>query len=336
MDERDTLPTAEEHATPPVLIRLAAGLPLAMRPYEAIGADLGLTEAEFIAQARSLRESRRIRRITGVFAGPTLGYRATLGALAVDEDRAEVAGEALQSLPCVTHIFELDDRYRLWFVVAVPTPAHLEAAEREIAARSGVGDVFRVLSSELRAVTGSFDADGAPDSNGPLVCPPATIQLSGDDRALVRLLQGDFPIVPRPFAEIAATLAQCGFHLDERWALERAQTLAAQRALVGLRAVEHRRLESWRLAAAVWTGEGETADSAEMVASFPETLHCFYRRLPDRRSAIVSIIEAPDRSSMDRAIERIRSATGLDLLRLQYPVREFKRAPMRYFTDGEW
>ncbi len=69
MEETDTLPEAPAPADSRILARLASGLPLAIRPYEAAGADLGLSEDEVLAGTRFLHDTRAIRRTTGALWG---------------------------------------------------------------------------------------------------------------------------------------------------------------------------------------------------------------------------------------------------------------------------
>ena len=323
-----------EHAR--VMKALVGGLGLAARPYASLGDQLGMSEVEVLAAARALCEGRQITRISAVFDGARLGYYATLGALAVSEDDVESKAAAIDSLPGVAHVFEIEDRYSLWFAMSVTSPSRLEALESEIASRTQCRDYFRALPAELHAVAGSFEISGAPDACGPGTGQAEAAVLSRDERALVRLLQGAFPVCVRPCAELAATLVQCGFDVDERWVLERMQALMAEGVLVRLAAFARDRREPWRLAAAVWGAEGARADSISMITSFPETLHCLSRRISGGRASIMGLVEAPDRESIDRVIGRIRLSTGLAAPRLLYPVREFKRAPMKYFADGEW
>jgi len=50
----------------------------------------------------------------------------------------------------------------------------------------------------------------------------------------------------------------------------------------------------------------------------------------------MAIVETPNRTALDRTVQRIRSAAGLDAPRIAYPLRELKRASMRYFSEGDW
>ena len=313
----------------------AEGLPLVSRPFGAIAAALGTSEADVLARLKQLRTTYAVRRISASFDAARLGYHATLGALALPEERAEAAAAALAALPSVTHVFEVDDRYRLWYALAASSPARVEAIESEIVVRTGIADRLRVFPAELVKVTASFDADGVPDSLGPGTASTEGIDLSRDERALVRLLQGELPLVERPFAALTATLHQCGYDADERWVLERLESFSADGVLACIGATVRTRAEPWRIAAAVWPAVPAPDEAAELIACFPEVLHCFERRIPGDGASIVSVLEVRDRPALDRTVGRIRSASGLDDPRVLYPVREFKRAAMKYFAEGE-
>ncbi|MRS12756.1 MAG: Lrp/AsnC family transcriptional regulator [Actinobacteria bacterium] len=323
----------QHNDTAALLAALADGLPLVLRPYAELGVRAGLSESETLSAMRELRDTRAIRRVGASFSPAGLGYQAALGALAVPEERADEVAAMLEALPNVTHVFELEDRYRLWYVLVAPSRTRLEIAESEMARMAGVADRYRVLPDELFKVTAAFDADGAPDPGEASVAAGAR-PFDRDERALVRLLQGDMPHTERPYAALAQTLAECGYDVDERWALEQTQELHESGAISSVVATFRRREEPWRAALTIWRCPDEPEAAGTMIASFSEVVHCFERRVPGGM-AILAVIEGESRSEIDRAIERIRIAGGLDAPRISYPVREHARAPMRYFTEGD-
>ncbi len=322
-------------SAPPLLEALRAGLPIAQHPYADLGARAGMSEADTLATLRSLKEQRVLRRIGARFSPGALGYEAALGAFEIPEDRVEEATAALTALPNVTHVFEAEDRYRLWFTLVVPSQTRLEIAESEIARAVGASDRYRVLPAELHKVTASFDLEGAPEPVGPTRDGRVRASLDRDEKALVRLLQGELPLTERPFSELAHTLAECGYDVDERWTLDTLRAFAADGVVTGLAATLRTRREPWRLAIAVWGCPHDPAAAGELISSFPEVLHCFERRVPGIGNTVIALIEAPDRAEVDRTIVRIDAAGALEAPRLAFPLREYSRAPMRYFTDGD-
>ena len=314
---------------------LAGGLPLSLRPYADIGAALGMPGAEVVASARQLREARALRRVGASFSPVALGYHASLGAVAMPEDGVEQAAAEIAAVPCVTHVFEIDDRYRLWYVIVAPSRARLDIAESDLASRVGANDRYRVLPDERFKVTAAFDADGAPE---PVDADPdsdATATLDRDEKALLRLLQGDFPLAERPFSDLAITLGECGYDIDERWALETTRGLVAAGGVRGIAATLRMREEPWRLALTVWLGATDIAAACTALGSFPEVLHSFERRVPGAGPAALALVEAPDRSTLDQTIARMGAVADLDAPRIAFPLREFHRGPMRYFAEGE-
>jgi DNA-binding Lrp family transcriptional regulator len=316
-----------------LLAALAEGVPVALRPYADIGVRAGLSEAEVLAALRALKDARVVRRVGAEFSPAALGYQAALGALAIPEDRVDDVAAMLGALPNVTHVFELDDRYRLWYAVSATSRTRLEIIETEVARAAGAADRYRVLPDELFKATAAFDADGSPETpDGSDQGLPAL--LDRDEKALVRLLQGELPAAQRPFAELAQTLAECGYDVDERWALDRTQELVAGGAIRSVGATLRTREEPWRSALTVWRSPEEPEAIGPLIASFPEVLHCFERRVPGGM-AILAVIETPDRPGLELAIERIRVAGSLGAPRFAYPLREYARSPLRYFTEGD-
>lgn len=328
------MPEPLDDRTASLLAALGDGVPIALRPFAELGARLGVSESEALATLRAAREQRIVRRLGTVLSPVHLGYEASLEALAVSEERVEDVAVMLAALPNVTHVFELDDRYRLWYVLVAPSRTRLEIAESEIASAAGVSDRYRVLPDERFKVTVAFDADGAPEPSQVCADDHESPRLDRDERALVRLLQGEIPLVERPFSALAQTLGECGFDVDERWALERTQALAVSGVVACLGATMRSREEPWRVAMTVWRGLSDTQAAGTLIGSFPEVLHCFERRVPGGM-AVLSILEGQTRQEIDRAIERIRVAGELDAPRIAYPVREYLRSGMRYFTEGD-
>ncbi|MBN1192329.1 MAG: hypothetical protein JXA36_01350 [Coriobacteriia bacterium] len=317
-----------------LLAALAEGLPVALRPFADLGTRIGVSESEALSALREMKEQRTICRVGALFSPGHLGYQASLEALALPEDRTEDVVAMLAALPNVTHVFEMDDRYRLWYTLVVPSRVRLEIAESEIAAAAGAADRYRVLPDERFKVTASFDADGIPEPPSDTAADHQAPRLDRDEKALVRLLQGDLPLVERPFSELGQTLGECGFDVDERWALERTSLLASSGGISRLAATRRTREEPWRVTLAVWRGIVDTEAAGRLIASFPEVIHCFERRIPGGM-AVLSIIEGETRGDIDRAIDRIRIAGEFDAPRIAYPVREYFRSGMRYFTDGD-
>ncbi|MFA5802597.1 MAG: AsnC family transcriptional regulator [Thermoleophilia bacterium] len=128
---------------------IQAGFPVCARPYEAIGGKLGLSEEEVIERLKAIKDSGEIRRMGASFDSRKLGYSSTLCAVHVPDDRLEAAIEAVNSYHNVTHNYERNHHYNMWFTVIAPTAGRIDEILREIEGRAGVGPIINLPAIKL-------------------------------------------------------------------------------------------------------------------------------------------------------------------------------------------
>lgn len=96
-------------------------LPLKPRPYQAVAAEVGLSEEEVILRLKNLKERGYIRRLGGVFDSRKLGFVSTLVALQVSPEKLEQVGLQISALDGVTHNYQRDHAFNLWFTLVSPS-----------------------------------------------------------------------------------------------------------------------------------------------------------------------------------------------------------------------
>lgn len=326
-----------------VLSRIQAGFPIESRPYAALAAEFGVTEADVLASIRSMRAQRVIRRIGAIFDSARLGYRSTLCAIAVPSQRIEEVAAIVSAYPNVTHNYERQDRYNVWFTVIAPLQQRIDAILAEIAETTGIDDILDLPAIRLFKIRVDFDLTGEREAaEAPKMTKPAeaeVAELGEDEKALARLVQDDLPDVETPFAALAEALRGRGVEGDEGWVLERvrAWTDAGLIRRFGA-AIKHHKTGFTSNAMGVWDcpDEVELERVGAIMAGFSEVSHCYQR---PRRATwphdLYTMIHGRSREECEAVAERIREATGLPAPWLLYSVREFKKASMRYFSEGE-
>jgi siroheme decarboxylase len=91
------------------------GLPLVPRPYEAVGAMLGVSGQQVRERLASMLEEGLIRRIGAVPNHYRLGYVANgMTVWNVDDALVDVLGERVGALPAVSHCYRRPRRLPLW------------------------------------------------------------------------------------------------------------------------------------------------------------------------------------------------------------------------------
>jgi len=119
---------------------LQRDFPLTARPFAAIGERLGLPEEEVLARVRCLKgpdKGRLIRQISAIFDTSALGYKSTLVAMQAPPDEVERAAAAINRHPGVSHNYQRDHTWNLWFTLAVPPDEALETAVQALADEAG-------------------------------------------------------------------------------------------------------------------------------------------------------------------------------------------------------
>ena len=187
-----------------LLDRFQRDLPLVSHPFAAIGATLGLTEAEVIARLSRMHSAGRIARVGGTVRPNTAGA-STLAALAVPEDRIEEVAALVGAESGVNHSYLREADWNLWFVATAPDAPALTASLTRIEAAT----VLPLL--DLRLVR-PFNIDlGFPLAGGPVAMPGersvSPDALRPDDRPLLHALSAGLDLVPAPFAALATLVA---------------------------------------------------------------------------------------------------------------------------------
>jgi siroheme decarboxylase len=122
---------------------IQSDIPLTSRPFAVIASRIGADEATVIESLNRLKQEGYIRRIGPFFDSERLGYVSTLIALKVDESQLPAVAEAVNACPGVTHNYEREASYNLWFTLLSPDRA---AEERTLSRLAGLPGVLRMLN----------------------------------------------------------------------------------------------------------------------------------------------------------------------------------------------
>jgi DNA-binding Lrp family transcriptional regulator len=152
--------------------------------------------------------------------------------------------------------------------------------------------------------------------------------LSPREAEVARMIQGDIPLAPRPFQQIAQTVG-----LTE----EEALVIAAgfrERAIIRKFAaiVRHQKVGYNHNVMVIWAVPPERTEAAgNTFASFEEVTHCYERTPPFAgRYNIFTMIHFKQETD-EVLLNRMAEATGIEDFRVLRSVEEFKKNSMEYF-----
>ena len=139
-----------------VLTIIQSGFPIAPRPYEVIGEQVGLTEAEALATIRSLKERKIIRRLGANFNSKGLGWRSTLCAAKVPAEQIESFVAEVNSHTGVTHNYLRDHDFNIWFTFIGPNWETVVETLTAITEKTGI-EVLNLPATELYKIKVDFN-----------------------------------------------------------------------------------------------------------------------------------------------------------------------------------
>jgi len=308
---------------------------LVSRPFEHVAAELETTEDDVLTRLRRFRDDEGIiRQISAIFDTRKLGYTSTLIAMRVPAERVDAAARIINEHPGVSHNYERDHEFNIWFTLAVPPGMNLEEHIDRLhelvgAEATRILPTLKMFKIEVRLdmEEGVSNADGPPPPKAEL--PPLT---DGDIRA-IRGLQIDIPLVSRPFAEEAATV-----DMSEDELLSYGHKFLADGRMRRCAAIlRHRRAGFLSNGMGVWKmPEEQAVELGYRIASFPQVTHCYQRPVyEDWPYRVFSMVHARTEEKVRDVIRNISDETGLREYDILFSTREFKKTRVPYFT-GEY
>lgn len=312
-----------------------ARFPLTREPFAALGEELGVTEQDVLDRLQRMKDEGLIRQLGPVIDGRRLGYQTTLVAMRLPEDQLAQAEELLRRHPGVSHGYERDHHFNIWFTLALPEGADVEQELARVASGFNVESIFSLPATRLFKIGAYFDVGGDGQSGARMPVNdsgalPETVRISDEDRALLVELQRDLPLVSRPFRDMAWRLG-----LDDDTLLERCRTLQHLGVVRRLGAsVNHRRAGFQGNGMACWIVPPErVSDIGPKLAALPEVSHCYERATnPQWRHNVFAMIHGRAREDCAGIARAASRELGLDEPMVLFSTREFKKERVRYLV----
>jgi DNA-binding Lrp family transcriptional regulator len=140
-----------------ILNRIQSDFPITSRPYLAVANELNLTEKEVLERVSRLKKIGIIRRIGGNFVPGKLGFVSTLCAARVPADKIDQFADVVNRYPGVTHNYQRDNKYNVWFTFIAPSMDEIGENLKQIAEETGVSDILNLPATKVFKINAQFD-----------------------------------------------------------------------------------------------------------------------------------------------------------------------------------
>ena len=310
--------------------------PLSSRPYLEIATKHGLTEDDVMKRISLMKRIGLIRQINAIFDTRKLGYKSALVAFAVKKDRLDSVALEVNKHPGVSHNYERDHEFNMWFTLAVPPDGDLKKDLEIMASLEGVIK-FRLLPTlKLYKIGVKLDMVNSDPNK---ITPDDKVkkmdlkkfELTSRDKEFIRELQKDLEVTPRPFDTLAKNL---GITVDELFkkAIEY-ETKGVMRRFAAI--LRHRDAGFAANGMIVWVVPEDKIDEVGYkLASFPQVSHCYRRPVyPDWPFNLFSMIHARTIEAAKKIAIELSNFVGINEYKILFSSREFKKERVKYFVD---
>jgi DNA-binding Lrp family transcriptional regulator len=329
------MPTKIDNVDKNLLNIIQAEFPLSREPFTALGLHLSVNCNEVIQRIERLKAGGIIRLIGPIFNPRRLGYRTTLVAVKVPVERLDEAEQIVSTHPMVSHCYERDHDFNLWFTLAMPVAEDIESEVHKLGSRIKAEEILNLPAIRTFKIEAYFNLGGSYASMPNMVAPNNRLsnidsELSPTDRAVINELQQDLPLSEKPFDLISARLS-----MDVDKFLSRCQALLQCGIMRRFSAsINHSKLGFTANTMACWRVPPDMVQAAgNKIAKFPEISHCYERQTsPLWPYNLFAMIHAASKETCRAITDRIRSETGLDEndLVLLFSTKEIKKTRVRY------
>ena len=293
--------------------RFQGGFPLTARPFAAVAEHLGGTEAALIATLGGLLAGGRLSRFGPLYNAERLGGGLLLAAMEVPEPDFDRVAALVNAFPEVAHNYRREHRLNLWPVLATATPGGIEEVARRIEAATGL-PLYR-FPKEREFYLGLWlevDAAGARGTRSiPEPAADPAYRPDALDLRICRATQAGLPLVPEPYAAVAAQLG-CG----EAQVIGRLAAMLAAGAVrrIGL-VPNHYRLGLRGNGMTVWDlPDGRLEELGTRIGALDWVSHCYVRprHPPHWPYNLFAMVHGRDRAEVDAKVTRMAALLAGD------------------------
>jgi len=322
--------------TKEILLRIQKNFPLVAKPFKEIAKELNTNENEIIKIIQKQKDEKIIRQTSAIFDTKSLGYKSSLVAFEINEDKIDSAVKIINSHPGVSHNYERNHKFNIWFTMACsPTSKlKLEKTIKILAKLTNANDYIILPTLKLFKISVKLDTTGKENKKEKVIKKEKIkIDMSPLHMDVVKLLQNDIEIKSEPFEDIISKLNisyEKFFNI-----VDELQKSGIMRRFASI--LNHRKAGFNANAMVVWDIDEENGEKiGKTAASFSAVSHCYLRpKYPNWKYNLFTMIHGKTKDETNRVIKDIENEIESKSHMPLYSSREFKKVRLQYFTESE-
>ena len=325
--------------TQEILSIIQKRFPLTKRPFEEIAKELNISENEVISIIKEQKDKGIIRQTSAIFDTKRLGYKSSLVAFKIPAKKIDKAVEILNSHPGISHNYERNHDFNIWFTIAVEPDSllGLDGSVKLLSKLTEAEDFIVLPTLKLFKISVKLNTTGKDKKREKHKnVEHKKLDLTPLHHKIIESIQHDIEIIKEPFEKIIQKLDINYETFFEK--LKELQNAGVMRRFASI--LNHRKAGFNANAMVVWDIDEKDGEKiGETAATFSAVSHCYLRpKYPNWPYNLFTMIHGKTteetNSIIDEIAKEIQSKSHIPL----YSTREFKKVRIEYFTPAfkEW
>jgi len=319
-----------------ILSRIQKQFPLVAKPFAVIADELNMTEDEVLEILQAEKEADIIRQTSAIFDTKRLGYKSSLVAFKVQKEKIDAAVEIINSHPGISHNYERNHDFNIWFTLGVSPDSKLGLEETVaiLAKLTQADDAIILPTLKLFKINVKLNTTGKDEKKEKVKkVIHKEVNMTPLHHEIVRKAQYDIEMVSEPFKQMVDEL---GIDYDKFFEiLKELQDAGYMRRFASI--LNHRKAGFNANAMVVWDVDEEKGEEiGATAAEFSAVSHCYLRpKYPNWPYNLFTMVHGKTREETNSIIADMAKEIESVSHRPLYSSREFKKVRIEYFTEAD-
>ena len=319
-----------------LLNEIQSTFPLVTRPFDAIAKKFDTTPKIIKEHLNNLKKVGILRQLSAIFDTRKLGYTSSLVAMEIEHDKLEYVASQINRHPGVSHNYEREHQFNLWFTLAVPPGADLKTEIDKFNVLKGIKKVRMLPTLQLFKIGVKLDM---VDEKKHEIAPTekkkeiknVKFEPTEEDKNFIRELQKDMEIIDEPFVKAAKNLGITENELFDK--MKHYEDIGVMRRFAAI--LRHRKVGFTANGMIVWkVPEDRISEVGEKLGAFPQVSHCYERpTYSDWPYNVFSMIHCKTHDEAHEMAKTIQEQIQVPDYDILFSSREFKKIRVEYFVE---
>ena len=313
--------------------------PLVSQPYHAIAKKFLVPVEEIKERLTNLKKKGVLRQLSAIFDTRRLGYKSSLVAMEIEPNKLESVAYQINRHPGVSHNYERNHQFNLWFTLAVPPGSDLKAEIDKVSKIPGIKKIRMLPTIKLFKIGVKLEIDDekkqdVKPSEEKKIIRNVKFVATEEDKQFIRELQKDLEIVDRPFLKSSQNIGMTEDQIFEK--LKYYEEIGVMRRFAAI--LRHRDAGFTANGMIVWiVPEERITEVGEKLGAFPQVSHCYQRPVyKDWPFNVFSMIHCKSEQEAIEMAKTIQNQINVDEYKILFSAREFKKTRVEYFVEHKF